>query len=148
METILWPELKQKRVLLCVSGGIAAYKAAELCRLLIKCGAQVRVMMTAAAQQFVGQITFAALTGYPVSSDLFDPSQETQIGHIELADISDLLIVAPATANMTAVLAAAGPGEHDGHNFDRLCASISRCATSERKSTPSLSTPAFWATPR
>jgi phosphopantothenoylcysteine decarboxylase/phosphopantothenate--cysteine ligase len=102
MDGVLWPDLSAKRVLLAVTGGIAAYKSAELCRLLIRCGAEVRVMMTAAAMRFVGELTFAALSGNPVSSDLFDPGQEAQIGHIELADQADLLLVAPVTANTLA----------------------------------------------
>jgi len=104
MEQILWPDLEGKRILLAVTGGIAAYKAADLCRLLRRCGAGVNVMMTAAARRFVGEVTFAALSDEPVSVDLFDPQQEAQIGHIGLADAADLLLVAPATANMLAKL--------------------------------------------
>ena len=101
---LLWPDLSGKRVLLGISGGIAAYKAAQLCRLLVRCGAEVRVMMTSAAQQFVGPTTLAALSGKPVATDLFDPAQEDQIGHIDLADWADLLLLAPATANLLAKL--------------------------------------------
>jgi len=105
VDPVWWPDnLERKQILLGVSGGIAAYKAAELCRLLVRCGATVRVMMTVAARRFVGQTTFAALSGHPVSSDLFDPVQEAQIGHIQLADTAELLIVAPATANVLAKL--------------------------------------------
>jgi phosphopantothenoylcysteine decarboxylase/phosphopantothenate--cysteine ligase len=104
MEQILWPDLEGKRVLLAVSGGIAAYKAAEICRLLRRCGAEIDVMMTEAARRFVGEITFAALSGRPVAVDLFDAQQEAQIGHIKLADQADLLLVAPATANILAKL--------------------------------------------
>ncbi len=90
------------RVLLGVTGGIAAYKAAELASLLIKQGITVRVVMTAAAQRFVGPLTFAALTGQPVAGDLFDPRNEAAISHIELARWAQLLVVAPATANYLA----------------------------------------------
>jgi len=103
--TALWPDLEQRRVLLAVSGGVAAYKAAELCRLLTRCGAQVRVMMTEAARQFVGEATFAALSGQPVATELFNPVQEAQIGHIRLADEAEALVVAPATADVLAKLA-------------------------------------------
>lgn len=106
MEPILIPHnIEGKRVLLAVSGGIAAYKSAELCRLLVKAGATVQVMMTAAARNFVGEVTFAALSDHPVATELFDPVQEAQIGHIRLADESDLMIVAPATANVMAKMA-------------------------------------------
>ncbi len=105
MDQVLWPDLSGKRVLLAVTGGIAAYKAAHLCRLLVRAGALVRVAMTDAAAQFVTPLTFAALSDNPVSTDLFDPQQESQIGHIDLADSSDLLMVAPATANTLAKLA-------------------------------------------
>lgn len=105
MQSILWPDLTSRRVLLAVSGGIAAYKAAELCRLLVRCGASVHVMMTASGRRFVTEVTFGALSGHPVATDLFDPVQEAQIGHIGLADQSDLLLVAPATANLMAKLA-------------------------------------------
>ena len=100
VESFLCPDLEGRRVLLAVSGGIAAYKSVELCRLLQRAGARVNVMMTAAARRFVGEITFAALTDSPVGVDLFDTGQEAQIGHIGLADAADLLVVAPATANL------------------------------------------------
>jgi phosphopantothenoylcysteine decarboxylase/phosphopantothenate--cysteine ligase len=105
VESIHWPDLEERRVLLGVSGGIAAYKAAELCRLLARCGASVQVMMTEAARRFVGEITFAALSDHPVATDLFDPVQEAQIGHIGLADSAELLVLAPATADLMAKLA-------------------------------------------
>src|SRR6202162_6638147 len=78
--------LQGRRVLLCVGGGIAAYKSCELARLLSKAGAQVRVALTPAAQRFVAAITFQALTGNPVSTDLFALEQELAAGHIPLAD--------------------------------------------------------------
>jgi len=96
--------LEGRRVLLCVGGGIAAYKSCELARLLGKAGAQVRVALTPAAQRFVTAITFQALTGNPVSTDLFSLEQELAAGHIALADWAELAVVAPATANLLARL--------------------------------------------
>ncbi len=99
------PQLLAKRVLLGVSGGIAAYKAAELARLLIKAGAEVRVVMTPAALEFVAPMTFQALTGHPVRSALFDAAHEAAMGHIELARWADVLLIAPASADLLARLA-------------------------------------------
>ena len=98
--------LAGKTVVVGVSGGIAAYKCAEVVRLLTSAGALVRVAMTASATEFVGPLTFQALSGHPVFQTLFDLSQESEIGHIQLADAADLIIVAPATANTLARLAA------------------------------------------
>ncbi|MEN6440160.1 MAG: bifunctional phosphopantothenoylcysteine decarboxylase/phosphopantothenate--cysteine ligase CoaBC [Syntrophobacter sp.] len=98
--------LKDKSVLLGVSGGIAAYKSAELIRLLIKDGASVRVVMTANAGQFVTPLTYQALSGYPVGTDLFGLEAEARIGHIHQARMADLVILAPATANLIAKMAA------------------------------------------
>jgi phosphopantothenoylcysteine decarboxylase / phosphopantothenate---cysteine ligase len=89
-------------VLLCVGGGIAAYKACEVARLLVKAGAEVRVALTPAAQRFVTALTFQALTGKPASTDLFDAQQELAAGHIALADWAELAVVAPATADLVA----------------------------------------------
>ena len=89
-----------------MTGGIAAYKAAELCRLFVKAGATVRVVMTEAATQFIAPLTLQTLSGRPVALDLFDPAQEAEIGHIRLADEADLLVVAPATADFIARMAA------------------------------------------
>jgi phosphopantothenoylcysteine decarboxylase / phosphopantothenate---cysteine ligase len=89
-----------------VGGGIAAYKACELVRLLDKAGASVWVVMTKRATKFVAPLTFQALSGHPVFTDLFSLSEEASIGHIQLADRADLVIVAPATANVIARLAA------------------------------------------
>jgi phosphopantothenoylcysteine decarboxylase / phosphopantothenate---cysteine ligase len=89
-----------------VGGGIAAYKAAELVRLFDKAGATVRVVMTARAQEFIGPLTFQALTRHPVFTDLFSLTEEASIGHIQLADAADLVVIAPATANVIARLAA------------------------------------------
>src|SRR5499427_431017 len=95
-----------RRILLGVTGGIAAYKAAELCRLFVKAGATVRVVMTEAATRFIAPLTMQTLSGAPVGLDLFDPASEAEIGHIKLADESDLLVVAPATADFIARMAA------------------------------------------
>jgi phosphopantothenoylcysteine decarboxylase/phosphopantothenate--cysteine ligase len=88
-----------------VGGGIAAYKAAELVRMLDKAGANVQVAMTPRAQKFVGPLTFQALTRKPVFTDLFSLTEEATIGHIALADRADLVIIAPASANVIARLA-------------------------------------------
>jgi len=89
-----------------VGGGIAAYKAAELVRLFDKAGASVRVVMTERAQEFIRPLTFQALTRHPVFTDLFSLTEEASIGHIQLADAADLVVIAPATANVIARLAA------------------------------------------
>lgn len=89
-----------------VAGGIAAYKAAELVRLLDKAGATVEVAMTARAREFIGPMTFQALTRRPVFTDLFSLTEEATIGHIQSADRADLVIIAPATATTIARLAA------------------------------------------
>lgn len=94
--------LSGRRILLGVSGGIAAYKAADLVRRLREVGAEVRVVMTAHAEAFVAPMTFQALTGQPVRQALFDPAHEAAMGHIELARWPDLVLVAPATANLMA----------------------------------------------
>ncbi|RAL20792.1 bifunctional phosphopantothenoylcysteine decarboxylase/phosphopantothenate--cysteine ligase CoaBC [Lujinxingia litoralis] len=92
-------------VVLGVSGGIAAYKACELARALIKRGDEVRVVMTRNAREFVSPLTFQALTQAPVGLATFDPGYEAQIGHIELARWADVVLVAPATANLVAKMA-------------------------------------------
>ena len=91
-------------ILLGVSGGIAAYKSAELVRLLRKQGAEVRVVMTRSAMQFISPLTFQALSGHPVHSELLDADEENAMGHISLARWADLLLIAPATANIMAKL--------------------------------------------
>jgi phosphopantothenoylcysteine decarboxylase/phosphopantothenate--cysteine ligase len=97
--------LKGKEIILGVTGGIAAYKAVELLRLLTKAGATVHVIMTAAAQQFVAPLTFQTLSANPVHTELFNLIAEREIGHISLADRADLCIIAPATANCIGKLA-------------------------------------------
>lgn len=96
---------RDKQILLGVSGGIAAYKAVELLRLLVKAGAEVHVVMTAHAREFVAPLTFQTLSGNPVHCELFNLLQEREIGHISLADRADLCLVAPATANLIGKLA-------------------------------------------
>jgi phosphopantothenoylcysteine decarboxylase/phosphopantothenate--cysteine ligase len=95
--------LAGRRVLLGVTGGIAAYKAAILCRLLQERGAEVQVVMTSSATRFVGPDTFAALTGRPVHSDVFEHTET--VLHVRLAREADVAVVAPATANILAKLA-------------------------------------------
>ena len=90
------------KVLLGVSGGIAAYKAAGIVRALVKRGDEVRVVMTAGAQEFITPMTLQILSEAPVGTDLFDPTWESEIGHIELARWPDVVLIAPATANTIA----------------------------------------------
>lgn len=97
--------LEGQRVLLCVCGGIAAYKAAELVRRLREAGAEVQVAMTDNARRFVGVATFQALSGRAVRTSLWDEAAEAAMGHIELARWADRVLVAPATANTLAKLA-------------------------------------------
>jgi len=98
-------ELAGKRILLGLTGGIAAYKAAELARLLVKSGADVQVVMTSAACGFVTPATMQALSGKPVFTDMWDGRVPNNMGHIELSRDRDLIIVAPASANFLAKLA-------------------------------------------
>lgn len=98
--------LAGKTVVLGVTGGISAYKSAELCRLLRKADAEVRVVMTRAATEFITPLTLQTLSGNPVSQQLFDPAEEAEIGHIRLADDADVVVVAPATADAIARFAA------------------------------------------
>jgi phosphopantothenoylcysteine decarboxylase/phosphopantothenate--cysteine ligase len=94
--------LKGKRILLGLTGGIAAYKAAELARLLVKAGCDVRAVLTAAAERFVGAATLQALTGQTAWTDLWDPRVPDRMGHIELSRDRDLIVVAPASADFLA----------------------------------------------
>ena len=94
--------LANKRVLLGITGGIAAYKCAELSRLFTRAGAEVRVVMTRAAREFVTPLTMQALTGNRVLTDLLDFEAEAAMGHIELARWADLVLVAPASADFLA----------------------------------------------
>lgn len=97
--------MNTKKVLLGITGGIAAYKSAELCRLLVKAGADVRVVMTAGAKAFMQPLTFQALTGHEVRDSLLDEKAEAGMGHIELARWADVVVIAPATADFMAHMA-------------------------------------------
>lgn len=124
--------LEGKQILLGVTGSIAAYKAADLCSQLGKLGARVHVVLTAHAAEFVGAATFRALTRQPVLVDLFDEPQSERIAHIELAQSADLILVAPATANILAKMA---------HGLaDDL---LSTCLLAARPATPLLVAPAM-----
>jgi len=96
---------QQRMVVLGVTGGIACYKAVELVRLLVKNGFKVRVIMTRGAMEFVTPLTFQTLSGNPVATETFSLTQESEIGHINLADSADLFVIAPATANVIGKLA-------------------------------------------
>lgn len=126
------------RILLGVSGGIAAYKSAELVRLLRAGGAEVQVVMTTAAAEFIGPLTLQALSGRSVRSSLWDAAAEAAMGHIELARWADLVLIAPATADTLARLA-------QGHADDLLS---TLCLASDR---PLMLAPAMnrlmWAHP-
>jgi phosphopantothenoylcysteine decarboxylase/phosphopantothenate--cysteine ligase len=94
--------LTGKKILLGIGGGIAAYKAADLIRRLKERGCDVRVVMSQGAQAFITPLTIQALSGHPVSTDLLDPAAEAGMGHIELARWADVMVIAPATANLMA----------------------------------------------
>ena len=113
--------LKGKTVLLGVTGGIAAYKAAALASALVKLGAAVEVVMTAHATQFITPLTFEQLTGRRVMVDTFDRNFQHQVEHIALADRTDLVLIAPATANICAKLA-------HGLADDMLTTTVLACA--------------------
>ena len=110
-------QLSNKRIVLGVTGGIAAYKSAELIRLLTKLGADVRVVMTSAACEFITPLTLQALSHNPVHLDLLDTRAEAAMGHIELARWADVVLVAPATADFIARLA----GGHADDLLTTLC---------------------------
>ncbi len=105
MSTTQGETLNKRRILLGISGGIAAYKAAELTRLLIKAGSDVQVVMTAAAESFITPLTLQALSGKAVRSSLFDLRAEQAMGHIELARWAEMVLIAPASADIMARLA-------------------------------------------
>ncbi|MGO3738870.1 MAG: bifunctional phosphopantothenoylcysteine decarboxylase/phosphopantothenate--cysteine ligase CoaBC [Marinomonas foliarum] len=94
--------LAQKRILLGITGGIAAYKSIELIRLLTKADAEVQVVLTEGAKAFVTEMTLQAISGNPVRSTLLDPNAEAGMGHIELAKWADLIVIAPASADFMA----------------------------------------------
>src|SRR5258708_37809292 len=97
-------------ILLGVTGSIAAYKAVEILRLLVKAGQDVHVVMTPAAAKFVGPLTFQALSGHPVFSDTLDP-QAYQMAHLTLAEKAEAVLVAPASADSLSHLARGGAGD-------------------------------------
>src|SRR5882672_677892 len=98
--------LNHKQIVLGVTGGIAAYKSADLVRRLREAGAVVQVVMTANAEQFITKLTLQAVSGRPVRNNLFDSAAESAMGHIELARWADLILVAPASADFISRLAA------------------------------------------
>lgn len=99
------PNQEKPKLVLGVTGGIACYKAVELVRLLVKDGFLVQVIMTRGAMEFVTPLTFQTLSGMPVAVDTFNLTQESEIGHINLADSADLFVIAPATANVIGKIA-------------------------------------------
>ena len=115
--------LSGRKILLVIGGGIAAYKALELVRLISKAGGETRAVLTAAGAEFVTPLSLAALTGHPVRQSLFLPDDETAMGHIELSRWADLVVVAPATAGLIAKAA-------NGHADD--LASTTLLATDKR----------------
>ena len=98
-------QLNQRHILVAISGGIAAYKGAELVRLLKKQGALVRVVLSRGATEFITPLTMQALSGEPTHTELLDEAAEAGMGHIELARCADAMIIAPATADVIARLA-------------------------------------------
>jgi phosphopantothenoylcysteine decarboxylase/phosphopantothenate--cysteine ligase len=102
IEKFFMSNLVQKRILLGITGGIAAYKSIELIRLLTKSGAEVQVVLTNGAKAFVTEMTLQAISGHPVRSTLLDPNAEAGMGHIELAKWADLIVIAPASADFMA----------------------------------------------
>lgn len=98
-------QLRGRQIVLGITAGVAAYKAAELARLLVKQGALVQVVMTPSAHEFIGAMTLQAITGRPVRDQLFDADAEAAMGHIELARWADAIVIAPATADFMAKLA-------------------------------------------
>jgi phosphopantothenoylcysteine decarboxylase/phosphopantothenate--cysteine ligase len=109
--------LRDKTIVLGVTGGVAAYKAAEIASQLTQAGARVNVIMTEEAVQFISPVTFRALTGRPVVTEMFDLASEFSIEHVSLAKAADMVVVAPATANIIAKLAA-------GIADDMLCCTV------------------------
>ena len=115
--------LSTKRILLIVGGGIAAYKSLDLVRRLRERGASVRVVMTQAATQFVTPLAAGAVSGEKVFTDLFSRDDEHDVGHIRLSREADLILVAPATADLLAKMAhgIANDGHFAGHRQTRAC---------------------------
>lgn len=130
--------LEGREIILGVTGGIAAFKAAALASLLVQRGAGVTAVLTRNARRFVGAATFAALTGRPVASRTFDPDTHPLGGHIELAARAELVVVAPASADFLAT-AAAGAA-------DDLLATLILCAECPLLLAPAMNA-AMWAKP-
>ena len=132
-------DLSGKTIILGVSGGIAVYKAVELLRLLSKAGAEVHVVMTKAATEFVTPLTFQTLSHNPVHTELFNLIQEQEIGHISLADRADLFLIAPATANII--------GKVAGGIADDLLTSEFMCRLCDEHACPDAECPVERAVP-
>jgi phosphopantothenoylcysteine decarboxylase/phosphopantothenate--cysteine ligase len=130
------PTPRARRILLGVTGGIAAYKAAELVRRLRDRGAEVQVVMTAGAREFVTPLTFQALSGRPVRTELWDAAAEAAMGHIELARWADVVVVAPASADFLARLA--------GGRADDLLATLCLATTAPIAVAPAMNR-VMWA---
>lgn len=128
--------LNNRHIVLGITGGIAAYKAAELVRRLKERGAQVHVVMTDAAREFITPLTLQALSGNPVHTSLLDPEAEAAMGHIELARWADLLLVAPASADFLAKLA--------GGHADNLLSTLWLACQSHKAIAPAMNQ-AMWA---
>lgn len=131
--------LRNKRIVLGITGGIAAYKSAELVRALKTQGAQVHVVMTKGAQEFITPLTLQALSGNPVHNSLLDPAAEAGMGHIELAKWADYILIAPASANFIARLAAG--------MADDLLTTICLASTAPVAIAPAMNQ-AMWADPQ
>ena len=125
-----------KRVLLIIGGGIAAYKSLDLIRRLKERGIAVRCILTKAAEQFVTPLSASALVGERVFTDLFDPAGEFDVGHIRLARETDLIVVAPATADLMAKLA--------GGHADDLATAVLLATTAKILLAPAMN-PRMWA---
>ena len=130
--------LCNKNILLGVTGGIAAYKSAELVRRLQDLGANTKVVMTKAANEFVTPLTMQALSGNVVHLDLLDTEAEAAMGHIELARWADMILVAPATADFMARLA-------NGH-ADDLLTTLCLASNAQQVLAPAMNQ-AMWADP-
>ncbi|HEY4159681.1 MAG TPA: flavoprotein, partial [Polyangiaceae bacterium] len=129
--------LAGKRVTLCVSGSIAAYKAVLLARLLLQAGARLEVVMTRGASEFVGAATFSGLTGRAVHADMFGQASAGE-KHVELAAESELVIIAPATADLLARLATG--------RADDLTTALALCASCPLLVAPAMH-PSMWSHP-
>ncbi|NLG77872.1 MAG: bifunctional 4'-phosphopantothenoylcysteine decarboxylase/phosphopantothenoylcysteine synthetase, partial [Xanthomonadaceae bacterium] len=126
------------KIILGVTGGIAAYKSPDLARRLIERGGDVQVVMSRGAQQFVAPLTFQAVSGKPVRTDLWDEAAEAAMGHIELARWADEIVVAPATAEFIARLA---------HGFaDDLLTTLCLATTAQITLAPAMNRQ-MWANP-